>query len=43
VKDDIESLDVEELPGIHGLRALRASIDLESLVLAEHVNQMIKP
>jgi hypothetical protein len=39
---DLESLDVEELPGVHGLRALRASIDLESSVIAERVNRMIK-
>ncbi len=42
LKGDLESLDVEELPGVQGLKALRASIDLESPVIAERVNRMIK-
>jgi GAF domain-containing protein len=39
---DLESMDVDELPGIHGLRALRASIDLASPVIAERVNRVIE-
>jgi GAF domain-containing protein len=42
LKGDPESLDVEELPGVHGLKALRASIDLASPVVAERVTRMIK-
>jgi hypothetical protein len=42
LKRDVESLDVEELPGIQGLRALRASIDMASPVLAERVSRMVK-
>jgi hypothetical protein len=42
LRGDLESLDVEELPGIHGLRALRASVDLESPVIAERVSRLIK-
>jgi hypothetical protein len=38
----VEALDVEELPGVQGLRALRVEIDLTSPVIAERVNRMTK-
>ncbi len=41
LKGDLESLDVEELPGVHGLKALRMGIDLESTVLPDRVRRMI--
>jgi len=43
LKAGVESLDVEELPGVQGLRAMRASVDLESPVLAERVTRLIRP
>jgi GAF domain-containing protein len=42
LKKDIESVNVEDLPGVQGLRALRADIDLESSVVAERVARMIE-
>jgi hypothetical protein len=43
LKGDTEALDVEELPGVQGLRAMRASVDLESPVVAERVTRLIRP
>jgi hypothetical protein len=43
LKGDLESLGVEELPGVQGLRAMRASVDLESPVVAERVTGLIRP
>ena len=43
LKGDVESLGVEELPGVQGLRAKRASVDLESPVLAKRVTRLIPP
>jgi hypothetical protein len=42
LKGDVESLDVEELPGVQGLRAMRASVDLESPIVAERVIRLIR-
>ena len=42
LKGEVEALDVEELPGVQGLRALRVEIDLTSPVIAERVNRMTK-
>ncbi|MDM8517072.1 GAF domain-containing protein [Desulfobacterales bacterium HSG16] len=33
--DEIESFDLEPLPGVHGLKAIRAGINLESKALSE--------
>ena len=33
--DDVESLDLEDLPGVQGLKALRVGINVESPALAE--------
>jgi tRNA pseudouridine-54 N-methylase len=43
LKGDVKSLDVEELPGVQGLRAMRASVDLDSPVVAERVTRLILP
>ena len=43
LKAGVESLDVEELPGVQGLRAMRASVDLDSAVVAERVIRLIRP
>jgi hypothetical protein len=37
---DLESLDVEELPGVKGLKALRIGINLNSSILSERVERM---
>jgi hypothetical protein len=42
LKGDTEALDVEELPGVHGLKALRVEIDLNSPVISERVNRLAK-
>jgi hypothetical protein len=42
LKAETEALDVEELPGVQGLKALRVEIDLNSPVIAERVNRMAK-
>lgn len=42
LKRDLESLDVEDLPGVKGLRALRAGIDLDSPVIGEHVTRVTR-
>ncbi len=38
--DDQESLELEELPGVKGLRALRVGIDLDSASLAQRANRL---
>ncbi len=40
LSSDLESLELEDLPGIQGLRALRVGIDLESRVLAQRAERM---
>ena len=42
LKGDTEALDVEELPGVQGLRAFRVEIDVNSPVISERVNRMAK-
>ncbi len=42
LKGDTEALDVEELPGVQGLKALRVEIDLNSPVISARVNRMAK-
>ena len=42
LKGETEALDVEELPGVQGLKALRVEIDLNSPVISERVNRMSK-
>jgi hypothetical protein len=43
LKGDVESLEVEELPGVQGLRAMRARVDLDSPVVAERVTRLTRP
>jgi len=43
LKGGIEVLEVEELPGVQGLKTMRASIDLESAVVAERVTRLGSP
>jgi hypothetical protein len=42
LKGDTEPLDVEELPGVQGLKALRVEIDLNSPVISERAKRMSK-
>jgi hypothetical protein len=42
LKGETEALDVEELPGVQGLKALRVEIDLNSSVISERVARMSK-
>jgi GAF domain-containing protein len=42
LKGETEALDVEELPGVQGLKALRVEIDLTSPVISGRVNRMAK-
>jgi len=42
LKGETEALDVEELPGVQGLKALRVEIDLNSPVISERINRMSK-
>ena len=42
LKGETEALDVEELPGVHGLKALRVEIDLSSPVISERTARMSK-
>ena len=42
LKADTEALDVEELPGVQGLKALRVEIDLNSPVISERTARMSK-
>jgi len=39
--DDLESLELDDLPGVQGLRALRVGINLRSTELAERAARMI--
>ena len=43
LKGDVESLDVEALPGVQGLRAMRGNVDLDSPAVAERVTGRIRP
>ncbi|MBP1741258.1 MAG: hypothetical protein H6Q48_3551 [Deltaproteobacteria bacterium] len=42
LKGDTEVLDVEELPGVQGLKAFRVEIDLNSPIISERVSRMAK-
>ncbi len=42
LKGDTETLDVEELPGVQGLKAFRVEIDLNSPVISERAKRMSK-
>jgi len=42
LKGEAEALDVEELPGVQGLKAFRIEIDLSSPVISERINRMSK-
>jgi len=42
LKGEPEALDVEELPGVQGLKALRVEIDLNSPVVAERIKRLAK-
>ena len=42
LKGETEALDVEELPGVQGLKALRVEIDLNSTVISERIDRMSK-
>ncbi|RJR50631.1 MAG: GAF domain-containing protein [Desulfobacteraceae bacterium] len=42
IKGGTEALEIEELPGVQGLKALRAEIDLESSALSERMSRMLK-
>jgi GAF domain-containing protein len=42
LKGDTEALDVEELPGVQGLKAFRVEIDLNSPALSERTARMAK-
>ncbi|MGQ9653684.1 MAG: GAF domain-containing protein [Thermodesulfobacteriota bacterium] len=39
--EDLESLEVEDLPGVQGLRALRVEIDLDSPALSRRIEKMM--
>ena len=43
LKEDVETLDIEDLPGVQGLRAMRASVDMDSPVVAERVTRLLRP
>ena len=42
LRGDMEDLDLEELPGVEGLKALRAGVDLDSPAIAERVTRMLR-
>lgn len=42
LKGETEALEVQELPGVQGLKAFRVEIDLSSPVIAERVKRMAK-
>jgi len=42
IKGDTEALDVQELPGVQGLKAFRVEIDLSSPAIAERVKRLAK-
>ena len=35
LRDDVESLELDDLPGVQGLKALRVGVNIESAALAE--------
>ena len=39
--DDLESLEIDDLPGVQGLRALRVGISLQSATLAERAGSLL--
>lgn len=41
LRGDLENLDLEDLPGIQGLRALRIEVSLDSPSLREHVERVL--
>jgi hypothetical protein len=41
LEDDLESLELDDLPGVQGLRALRVGISLQSATLAERAGSMV--
>ncbi len=41
LRDDVEELELEDLPGVQGLKALRVSVKLESPAIAERVERMV--
>ena len=41
VRGDLERVDLEDLPGVQGLKALRAEVDLASAVLSQRAEQMV--
>ena len=36
----LENLELEPLPGVHGLRSLRIGVNLQSQILSQRVKQM---
>ncbi|MEJ5378107.1 MAG: GAF domain-containing protein [bacterium] len=41
LKSQVENLELEDLPGVQGLRALRVEVDLSSSALREHVEKRL--
>lgn len=41
LKADVETVELEDLPGVQGLRALRVEVDLSSPALQEHVEKRL--
>jgi hypothetical protein len=41
LNDDLESLELDDLPGVQGLRALRVGVKLESTTLASRLNKLV--
>lgn len=41
LRGEVENLDLEDLPGVQGLRALRVEVDLSSKALEEHVESRL--
>lgn len=41
LKAEVENLELEDLPGVQGLRALRVEVDLSSAPLREHVEKKL--
>ena len=37
-KDEIENLDLQDLQGVHGLKALRVAVDTQASLMEEHVS-----
>jgi hypothetical protein len=40
VLEDLEAIDLEDLPGVRGLKALRVSVNLEAAAAIEGFHQM---